>query len=99
MPTRKKRPETKMLTSTASEILPDLPLPLGLSFDGILPGTAWLQFTEHDEKSPSYKASFYVDLNAAILESVLRRRAEKRDQFARAFKAPKAVSNGEAVGQ
>lgn len=61
-------------------------LPEKLRFDGIqdlgddMP--RYLQFTEVDESSPSYGASFYVDARAAVLDAVLARRELKRKQFA-----------------
>jgi hypothetical protein len=59
--------------------LPDL-----LRFDGTMAGDGrdFLQFTELDDQSASYGASFYVDSRAAILDAILSRREEKRIQFA-----------------
>lgn len=59
-------------------------LPDGLRFDGIMAGDGrdFLQFTETDETSPSYGASFYLDSRAALLDSIIARRAEKRAEFA-----------------
>lgn len=58
-------------------------LPELLRFDGIMAGDGrdFLQFTELDEQSASYGASFYVDSRAAILDAILSRREEKRVQF------------------
>lgn len=60
-------------------------LPAKLRFDGIMEGDGrdFLQFTELDETSASYGASFYIDSRAALLAAVIARRAEKRAEFAR----------------
>lgn len=49
-----------------------------LSYDGMMFGL--YQFTELDETSPSYGATFYVKTNDP--ETVSRRREEKRREFA-----------------
>lgn len=61
-------------------------LPAGLRFDGIQKVGAqdWFQFTELDEQSASFGATFYVDSRAALLDAILSRREEKRIQFAAA---------------
>jgi hypothetical protein len=60
-------------------------LPDDLRFDGIqrIEGMPeLLQFTELDEGSASFGATFYIDSRAALLDAVLLRREEKRIQFA-----------------
>jgi hypothetical protein len=62
-------------------------LPAQLRYDGIQPGahsSLWLQFTELDENSASFGASFYLNLATAMLPEIKRRRAEKRAVFAAA---------------
>ena len=68
-----------------AEGLPLGSLPEGLRFDGIQECGAdrnFLQFTELDEKSPSYGASFYIDSKTVLLEAVIARREDKRVEFA-----------------
>lgn len=58
-------------------------LPEKLRFDGVQEGDVpLLQFTELDESSPSYGASFYLDPSDAIREAIVARRELKRKQFA-----------------
>lgn len=59
-------------------------LPAGLRYDGIMPAgedRSFLQFTELDEESASYGASFYLDTREALLNAIVARREEKRVQF------------------
>lgn len=60
-------------------------LPANLRFDGVQEvegGNGYLQFTELDQSSASYGASFYIDARAALLSAITARREEKRIQFA-----------------
>ncbi|MCA1659014.1 MAG: hypothetical protein LC642_00510 [Verrucomicrobiaceae bacterium] len=65
-------------------------LPPGLRFDGVQEAgegnPSWLQFTEMDQSSASYGASFYIDTRSALIDAILSRREEKRVEFAAAVR-------------
>jgi hypothetical protein len=60
-------------------------LPAGVRYDGTMeaPGCTLYQFTEIDRSSPSFGASFYLDLESLAIAALVKRRAEKRAEFAR----------------
>lgn len=57
-------------------------LPEGVRFDGVVDESrCCLQFTDIDEKSPSYGASFYVNATETLTRAVENKRLEKQRQF------------------
>lgn len=57
------------------------PLPF-LRYDGKM-GIGYYQFTEYDETSPSYRASFYVETVDFTSEKLAAKRASKAEEFSR----------------
>ncbi len=66
-----------------SAILADLILPQGIRCDGIQPGPAGdlLQFTDIDEKSPAFRASFNLPVAGITSLALAHKTAAKRAEF------------------
>jgi hypothetical protein len=77
------------LAAAVAEASPNLTfIPEGLKFDGaMINDPFWLlQFTEQDESSPSYGATFYLDIIGFTIAALIEKREQKRLEFKRGMK-------------